>query len=190
MSSFQVSPALQTGHRDIDGQVNTLFAVANEVLFSKELEESQELFQRAIRLFVAYLDYHFASEEIAMARSHYLARGIHSDFHNRVLHEATAIEERGRRGGSSLETRHALLYVVEDGLYYHVKEADREFAEFLCETSARKEIARFPGISDLGASGLLRRDLDGPMVKQLVELGHPEISSWTSCKRSSRSAGI
>jgi hemerythrin len=180
MNSLHVTPASQTGHRDIDGQVRTLFSIANEVLFSKELEESPELFQCTLRLFVAYLDYHFASEEAVMAESHYPAGCIHSDFHAYVLHEAIAIEERGSRGGSLVETRHAIFYMVEDWLYHHVNEADQQFADFLREARAKQETARLPGICDLRASGLLPRDFDDLMLKQLVRLGHPERLPWTS----------
>jgi hemerythrin-like metal-binding protein len=174
MKSLQVTPASQTGHRDIDGQVRTLFAIANEVLFSKELEESPDRFRHALRLFVTYLDYHFASEQVAMAESQYPDRHIHADFHAFLLQEATAIEERVGREGSSVETRHALLHLVEDWLYYHVQEADGRFADFLRETSAKQETARLPGIYDLGASSSLARDFDEQMLKWLVELGHPE----------------
>ena len=83
MSPLQVTPAAQTGHRDIDGQVRTLFSLANEVLFAKELEESPDRFQRGLRLFVAYLYYHFASEELVMAECHFPARLVHSDVHAR-----------------------------------------------------------------------------------------------------------
>ena len=178
MSSLQVTLPSQTGHRDIDGQVRTLFAIANEVLFSQKLADSPDLFRRAVELFVAYLDYHFVSEEVAMAETHYLARDVHSDFHDHLLHEATTIMGWGSTNGLSLEIRHALLYLVEDWLYYHVNEADRELAEFLCERSAKREIARLPGIDDLGASGLLRREVDDQMLKHLVELGRPERAPY------------
>ena len=112
MSPLQVTPAAQTGHRDIDGQVRTLFSLANEVLFAKELEESPDRFQRGLRLFVAYLYYHFASEELVMAECHYPARLVHSDVHARILNEATTIEDRTSRGGSLVEARHALLFTV------------------------------------------------------------------------------
>ena len=176
MSALQVTPPSQTGHMDIDKQVRTLFAIANQILFSKQLEESPNQFRSALSFFVAYLDYHFASQEVAMAGSRYPAGRIHSDFHAYVLHEASAIRERARREGISVEARHTLLYMVEDWLYYHVKESDREFAEFLSETSAKQDVPRLPGISDLRAAGWLPRDVDDQVLKQLAEMGHAETS--------------
>jgi hemerythrin-like metal-binding protein len=183
--TLQVTPAPQTGHRDIDGQVRTLFAIANEVLFSKGLAESPDQFRHALGFFVAYLSYHFASEEVAMAESSYPAGLVHADFHEYVLHEATAIEARGMREGSSVEARHRLLCMVEDWLHYHVKEDDWQFAEFLSETPAKRETARLPGIGDLRASGLLPRDFDDQMLKRLAELGHPERRPWISLRNES-----
>jgi hemerythrin-like metal-binding protein len=178
MSALQVTPPSQTGHMDIDKQVRTLFAIANQILFSKQLEESPNQFRSALRFFVAYLDYHFASQEVAMAKSRYPAGRIHSDFHAYVLHEASAIRERARTEGIPVETRHTLLYLVEDWLYYHVKESDREFAEFLRETPAKQDVPRLPEISDLRASGWLPRDSDEQVLKQLTNLGHAGGSPW------------
>jgi hemerythrin len=190
MSSLQVTPPSQTGHGDIDKQVRTLFSLANEILFSKKLEESPNQFRSALRFFVAYLDYHFASQEVAMAESRYPAGRIHSDFHAYVLHEASAIHEQARREGISVEIRHTLLYMVEDWLYYHVKESDREFAEFLRDTSPKQDVARLPEICDLRMAGWLPRDSDEQVLKQLTELGHTESSPRISQMNepSSRSA--
>jgi len=94
MVQFEFTPALETGNRDIDAHVRTLLASANEILFSKALDESPQRFQRAMRSFVAYLDYHFASEDSVMADKQYPHRNLHSAFHAHVLHEATAIEKR------------------------------------------------------------------------------------------------
>ena len=66
MHRFELTPELATGNPDIDSHHQTLFAMANEILFSDELAKSQHLFRRAVTFLVSYLEYHFASEELAM----------------------------------------------------------------------------------------------------------------------------
>lgn len=168
MGLLSVTPAAQTGNRDIDAQVHTLLSIANDVLFSKKFEESAPLFQRALGFFVAYLDYHFASEQVAMEKCHYPGRHLHADFHSHILQEAVALENQGRAGSLS-EARRALLYMVEDRLYYHVQDDDRQFADFLSKAPVRQEIARLPGIYDLRARGSLARELDEGMLQELVK---------------------
>jgi hemerythrin-like metal-binding protein len=174
MNPFEFTPALETGNRDIDAHVRTLFAIANEILYSKALEESPREFRRALKFFIVYLDYHFASEEIVMAQRHYPSRHLHSDFHSQVLREAAAIERRVNAKGASEESRDALYFMVEDWLVYHVVEADRQFATFLREAPAAETIARLPGIRDLKASGALSPEFDEQMMERVAALGYLE----------------
>jgi hemerythrin-like metal-binding protein len=180
MVQFEFTPALETGNRDIDAHVRTLLASANEILFSKALDESPQQFQRALRFFVAYLDYHLASEETVMAETHYPSRNVHSAFHTHVRHEVTAVERRAYREGSSEETRHAIYFMVEDWLIYHVRGADRQFANFLRQAPPTQATARLPGIRELKASGSYALAFDEQMMERMAELGHLERLPWFS----------
>ena len=174
MNRFEFTPALETGNRDIDAHVRTLFAIANDILYSKVLEESRHEFRRALKFFVAYLDYHFASEEIVMAQRHYPSRHLHADFHSQVLREAAAIERRAKADNPTEESREALYFVVEDWLVYHVVGADRQFAAFLREAPAAETVARLPGIGDLKATGALSPEFDDQMMERVAALGYLE----------------
>jgi hemerythrin-like metal-binding protein len=179
MGSLGVTPAAQTGNQDIDAQVRTLLSIANDVLFSKRVEESALRFQRALGFFVTYLDYHFASEEVVMAGSLYPGRRLHADIHAHLRQEAVALENQGS-GGSLSEARRALLYMVEDRLYYHVQDDDQLLADFLNKAKGRHESVRLPGICDLRERGTLAREFDDEMLQELVKLGHPEPLPWMS----------
>jgi hemerythrin-like metal-binding protein len=178
MNRFEFTPDLETGNRDIDAHIRTLLASANEILFSKTLDESPQRFQRAIRFFVAYLDYHFASEESVMADKHYPHRNRHSAFRAHVLHEATAIEKRAQKEWEAEEVRQPLYFMVEDWLIHHVKEADRQLADFLRGAPPTEAITRLPGIRELKASGSFSPDFDEQMLKSMAELGHMERLPW------------
>ena len=180
MNRFEFTPALETGNRDIDAHVRTLFAIANEILYSKALEESPHEFRRALKFFVAYLDYHFASEEVVMAKRHYPSRHLHAAFHAQVIHEADDIAIRVNSGGASEESRDALYFMVEDWLTYHVQDADRQFADFLRETPAAEATERLPSIRDLKASGSLSPDFDEQMLERVDALGQLDHLPWIS----------
>jgi hemerythrin-like metal-binding protein len=180
MGSLHLTPVAQTGHQDIDAQVQTLLSIASDVLFSKgRIERSPVLFRNSLGFFVTYLAYHFASEEVAMARTRYPGRNLHADFHAQVVREAAALESLARCG-SLWEARHALLYLVEDRLFYHIQSDDQQLADFLSEAQVRQEAAKLPGIRELRTCGSLERDFDERMLQELAKLGHPERLSCSS----------
>ena len=178
MNPLEFEPTFETGHFDIDRHTRTLLAIANEVLFASALEESPRQFQSAVAFLVAYLDYHFASEEVAMAKEHYPSRHLHSAFHAHVLHEAAATKKRALAEGASEEARHTIYFMLEDWLIYHVQEDDRQFAAFLRQAPGAKAIGRLPGVRDLKASGSLSPDFDEQMLERAAALGHLERLPW------------
>jgi hemerythrin len=162
MHRFEFEPEYETGNVDIDSQHQTLFAMANEILFSRELEQSPQQFRRAMTFLFSYLEYHFASEELGMLEHGYASRRFHAAFHDHVRREARAIAANVARKGVSLEdTRSAIFFMLEDWVVYHVREADRQLADFLREKSATSgEMPRLPGIRPLKASGSIAADFD------------------------------
>lgn len=171
MHRFEFTSTVETGNHDIDAHHRTLFIMANEILYSPELEESPHLFQRAVKFFVSYLDYHFASEEMAMTERKYPSRRFHSAFHHHIRREAKEIESRAKREGASEETRLALYFMIEDWLVYHVKDADRQLANYLREESPAGTIPSLPGVRPLKASGSLSADFDEHMLERVAGLG-------------------
>jgi hemerythrin-like metal-binding protein len=160
MHRFETTPELETGNADIDGQLQTLFAMANEILYSGELARSSEQFRRAVTFMVSYLEYHFAAEELAMLERGYESRRFHTAFHDHVRREARTIAASVVRKASTEETRSAIYFMLEDWVEYHVRNADRQLASFLHEQAPANGTAKLPGIRPLKASGSVSADFD------------------------------
>jgi hemerythrin-like metal-binding protein len=149
MHRFEIAPNSATGHTDIDGQLCTLFGLANEVLFGDVLEQSVMEFRHAVSFFFSYLEYHFASEELAMAEHGYSSRRFHAAFHDHVRREARSISARLGRTFSIEEVRSAIFFLLEDWAVYHVERADRQLADYLHEQSPTGVPPRLPGFHPL-----------------------------------------
>jgi hemerythrin-like metal-binding protein len=149
MHRFELAPNSSTGHVDIDGQLGTLFSLANEVLFGDVREQSHIEFRHAVSFFFSYLEYHFASEELAMAKHGYSSRRFHAAFHDHVRREAQSIGSRLGRAASIEEVRSAIFFLIEDWAVYHVERADRQLADYLHEQSPTGGTARLPGFHPL-----------------------------------------
>jgi hemerythrin len=160
MHRFDLTPELETGNADIDAHHQTLFAMANEILFSDELAQSHDLFRRAVTFLVSYVEYHFASEELAMFQSSYNRRRFHAAFHDHVRREAQDIADRMKHDAHFEETRQAIFFMLEDWVVYHVVDADRQLATHLGEDSPAGTLARLPDIRPLKAAGALAADFD------------------------------
>jgi hemerythrin-like metal-binding protein len=160
MHRFEISPGLGTGNKDIDGQLHTLFAMANEVLYSEELARSPEQFRRAVTFLMSYLEYHFAAEELAMLERGYSSRRFHTAFHDHVRREARTIVASVAHKQSIEENRSAIYFILEDWVEYHVRDADRVLASFLREQAAKGQTPGLPGIRPLKASGSISADFD------------------------------
>ena len=170
MHRFEITPALGTGRKDIDGQLHTLFAMANEVLYSSELERSPELFRRAVTFLVSYLEYHFAAEELAMLEHGYSSRRFHTAFHDHVRREARTIAASVSRTECAADTRSAIYFMLEDWVEYHVRDADRVLASFLREQAASGATPGLPGIRPLKASGAISADFDEQILARVSGL--------------------
>ena len=168
MHRFECGPEVETGHDDLDSQHQTLFAMLNEVLFSRELEESPYQFKRAVTFLFSYLEYHFASEELAMLEQGYSSRRFHSAFHDHVRRESRAITATFARKISAEETRAAIFFMFEDWVMYHVQNADRQLAAFLCEKTPAGQTPRLPGLLPLKQAGSLAPDFDEHLLAEAI----------------------
>jgi hemerythrin-like metal-binding protein len=168
MHRFEITPAIATGNKDIDGQLQTLFAMANEVLYSDELGRSPEQLRRAVTFLVSYLEYHFAAEELAMLERGYSSRRFHTAFHDHVRREASAIAKSVARSESAEETRSAIYFMLEDWVEYHVRDADHLLASFLHEQSAEGTHPGLPGIRPLKASGSISAEFEEQLLAHVA----------------------
>jgi|GEM_PF-434919 hemerythrin-like metal-binding protein len=137
MHRFEFKSELETGNPDIDSQHQTLFAMANEVLYSRELEQSPERFHLGVSLFVSYLEDHFAAEELAMLEQGYAIRRSHIRFHDYIRQEARAIVARLSNGKAFKEIKSSVYILLEAWILFHVRHADCHFAAFLREQFPR-----------------------------------------------------
>jgi hemerythrin len=146
MHRFELTPDLETGNEDIDSQHQTLFAMVNEILFSIELERSPAQLKRAATFLFSYLEYHFASEELAMLEQRYPSRRFHAAFHDHIRRETATIASEISRDVSIAEARSRIFFLFEDWVMYHVQNADRQLAEFIREETPIGQTPRLPGL--------------------------------------------
>jgi len=170
MHRFETTPSMVTGNATIDGQLQNLFAMTNEVLYSAELARSAEQFRRAVVYLVSYLEYHFAAEELAMLQGGYESRRFHTAFHDHVRREAKAIATSLSRKGTVEEARSAIFFMLEDWVEYHVREADRLLASYLREHAAANGNAELPDIRPLKATGSVSSDFDENILSHMAGL--------------------
>ena len=159
MHRFETTSDLATGNRDIDHQLQTLFAMVNEILFSPDLAQSRDQFRRAVNFMVSYIEYHFAAEELAMLERGYDSRRFHTAFHDHVRREARTIAANLARKGSADEAQSAIFFMFEDWVEYHVRDADRLLASYLRDHTGDGAVA-LPGIRPLKAAGKISADFD------------------------------
>jgi hemerythrin len=164
MHRFELTSASSTGNPDIDAQLKTLFGIANELLFETEPEQRPQDFRREVSFLLSYLEYHFASEELAMLECGFTSRRFHSAFHDHVRREIRSISARLDQRASIDEIRSAIFFVLEDWAVYHVADADRHLATYLGENAPTGTVPRMPGIQPLKANGSLRADFDERVV--------------------------
>jgi hemerythrin-like metal-binding protein len=160
MHRFEMEPNSGTGNVDIDSQLETLFDMANRILFRDDPEPNLAEVRREIARLVSYLEFHFASEELAMVEHGYGSRRFHAAFHDHVLREARAIAARLGRTTSVEETKSAIFFLLEDWRVYHVAAADRQLASYLREQAPAGVTPHLPGVRPLKATGALAPDFD------------------------------
>jgi len=160
MHRFEIGPEVRTGNADIDGQLQTLCNLANDILFLPTPEPGSPGFRRAVAFLFSYLEYHFASEELVMIERGYPSRRFHAAFHDHVRREAGKITAGLARRFSIEEIRSAIFFLLEDWIVYHVADGDRQLATYLHEAAPAGEPPRLPGIRPLKASGTIANDFD------------------------------
>lgn len=160
MHRFDMGPSFTTGNHDIDHQLATLFELANDILFTQPEDAPAADVRHAVSHLFSYLEYHFASEELAMLEHSYPSRRFHSAFHDHVRREARAIVGRMARATSMDEIRSAIFFLLEDWVVYHVSEADRHLATYLFEQTPAGSSPSLPGLRPLKAAGSLAPDFE------------------------------
>jgi hemerythrin len=152
MRRFSLTPDLITGVAEIDAQHRALLALANQVLDTPD-EASPATFLRAVSFLARYIVDHFAAEEAVMAQAGYPGARFHLEFHARLRRETAEIVTCSQREGASKKVKLAVSFMLEDWLIYHIRETDRELANFLRDHSAGGTVLRLPEIRPLRSTG-------------------------------------
>jgi len=152
MRRFELTPDLITGVAEIDAQHRALLALANQILDTPD-EASPAIFLRAVSFLARYIIDHFAAEEAVMAQAEYPGTRFHLEFHDRLRRETAEIVRRSQREGASKSTKLAVSFMLEDWLIYHIRETDRDLANFLRDRSVGGKVLRLPDISPLRGAG-------------------------------------
>jgi len=168
---LELAPNLVTGLADIDDQHRGLLALANEIVFSHNLDASPELFRRAISCLDGYIVFHCAAEEAAMilGKCPLSMCFDHQEFHGHLRRGIEEIVTRAMHDGASQELKLSLFFLLDDWLVHHVNETDRSLAAFLRGMSAGKVDLHLPDVRWLKASGALPADFNEQILDRVAE---------------------
>jgi hemerythrin-like metal-binding protein len=160
MPFFSLTPDLVTGIKVIDEQHGELLDIANEVVAASDHALHPDLFDLALSFLVGYTAYHFAAEELVMAKVGYPGHSHHADIHNRLREKVVAIVVRVRRQGPNQQSKTDMVQLLEDWVVLHVRESDREFARFAREQLIDLSAVTLPTVNALKCCGSLAIDFD------------------------------
>jgi hemerythrin-like metal-binding protein len=160
MQKLVLTGNLLTGIRAIDEQHRALFALANDVLQDPDGEKPPAVVE-ALESLSAYVDFHFASEEHAMAVSGFPREAAHRAWHEQLRGEVLSLREQVQAEGPTRGLVARVQVLMEDWLVYHIGHMDAELAQHL---ACRPEID-LPDLPALKGMGVLI-DLDGARLER------------------------
>jgi len=160
MRSFNLTPDLVTGIRAIDEQHGELLDLANEVVDMPEGHLHPELFELALTFLVGYTAYHFAAEEVVMTDLDYPQRGQHFDHHRQLQQSVGNLAAEARIKGATPACQTEIARFLNDWIVHHIRESDREMAQFLVTQPIDLEALILPDIRTLKLCGAIPIDFD------------------------------
>ena len=158
MDQFQITDDLLTGVGDIDQQHQKLFTLANRLLETGTASGGNRLAaMQALAFLGAYVDYHFAAEELAMRDSNFSGYTEHRTFHESFREQVGNIAEEAQNGASPDLMMRRVTALVADWLITHIRFMDRAFAAYLLGLSTTTSI-HLPSPDRLKNEGLVPTD--------------------------------
>jgi hemerythrin len=160
MRPFSLTQELLTGIPAIDEQHGELLDLANELVSAAEAGLPPEFFDLAATFLAGYVAYHFAAEETVMTELDYPQRWQHFDNHRRLQREVAAHVAEVRVNQTCGACEDKIARFLEDWVVHHIREADREMAEFLRTQTIDLGTLRLPDLQTLKDLGGIPEDFD------------------------------
>ena len=129
MSLIVWNEQLMVGVDIIDRQHQELVRMANELSDAMKSGHGRDVLEKLFSGLAAYTVTHFATEERLMQTHHYPGASDHRRQHDELKHSVADLTAKAKAGKLSvtLET----MGFLRDWLSHHIKQTDREFAQFL-----------------------------------------------------------
>lgn len=158
--SFDWSPALATGHAELDRQHREILVRASRLAATLAGSPSQPEPLQSLGAMAEYVYDHFDAEERLMRASGFPGLAAHREAHAGLGQDFLALAERFRLGGSTEALAASVSDFIVHAIAAHVQGPDQALAAYLASAGAaprRPAGQPGPGLDPLSAAG---RDLD------------------------------
>jgi hemerythrin len=123
------------GVKVIDTQHSTLFDALNDLHAAMIHGKQNDVTDRLLRDFVAYIKSHFASEEFMLARTGYPQLEAHRQRHRELTEEVAGYVKRIEHGEAPLSVH--LIGFLRNWLTNHIQREDRAYSGWVLEHGIR-----------------------------------------------------
>jgi len=171
--SFDWSPALATGHADLDRQHREILVRASRLAATLAGSPAQPEPLQSLGAMAEYVYDHFDAEERLMRASAFPGLEAHRQAHARLCQDFLALAERFRLGGSSEALADGVSDFVINAIAAHVRDADQELAAHLAATGDARLAAGRPGVAPAGALPPTAAAALDAAARELDRLEHP-----------------
>lgn len=139
MDRFQLTNDLLTGLEAVDSQHRMLFDLANQIVDPSSERGADAAFFSSLAFLAEYVEYHFATEELAMERTEYPAKSNHIAAHREFRELIGQFLERSLEEPSISELRRRLAQAVAGWLTDHIRIKDRALATHLRQNAGAED---------------------------------------------------
>ncbi len=126
MKTITWSNALSVGVAEIDRQHQNLLSIFNDLVQAAENESSRSVVSEHISKLIAYIDYHFGTEETYMTRFRYPDLHSHRQEHRMFIRKVLSFRRDHAAGKDSLTED--ILAFLSDWLRVHIPEVDMAYS--------------------------------------------------------------
>ena len=129
MGIYDWDPALETGNDAIDQQHRGIFELARTLAETcEDCSVSDDAVEDAVYSLADYVIQHFSDEEELMSAASYPEFHVHQSLHQTLTAEVLRITSKYFEGQDV--TAATLAPFLADWLRTHIRDADKQFAEF------------------------------------------------------------
>lgn len=129
---------LHTGHQDVDEQHRMMFSWAHRTLNRGDMKDREIL--EAIRFLLAYIHFHFQSEERLMEKTDYPKMKHHVQQHQNIRQEVVAIRDAAMASEKRDKILSRVHVLFQDWFTFHIKEVDTPLAAYVREKARQADL--------------------------------------------------